>query len=245
MPHADARPPRAAAVLLAAGAGRRVGAGVNKVLLPLDGVPLIAHSVRTVLQVEGVHRVVLVVHPAERASVAEAVVPELGTHDVWLVDGGAERHHSEWAALRVLAEDIEADELDVVALHDAARPLATAALWRRVLDAAQRHGGALPALPTAPLLDRTGSVAPPVLGVQTPQAFAAGPLLVAHRAAAEEGFAGTDTAACLERAVERGLVAAEQGRVVGVPTGPDNLKVTFAEDLALAEQLLSARSSRP
>jgi 2-C-methyl-D-erythritol 4-phosphate cytidylyltransferase len=242
MHDADARPPRAAAVLLAAGAGRRVGAGTNKVLLPLLGLPVLAHSVRTVLQVEGVHRVVLVVQPAERDLVADAVAPELGTHDVWLVDGGAERHHSEWAALQVLADDIEDGELDVVALHDAARPLATAALWRRVLDAAHRYGGALPAQPMVPLLDRAGSVTPPLLGVQTPQAFAAGPLLLAHRAAAADGFVGTDTAACLERAVEQGLLPPEEMRIVGVPSGPDNLKVTFAEDLALAAQLLSGRS---
>ena len=59
---------RAAAVLLAAGSGTRVGAGRNKVLLPLDGVAVLARSVRTVLEVPGLHRVVLVVRPEDRAS---------------------------------------------------------------------------------------------------------------------------------------------------------------------------------
>ena len=55
--------PRAAAVLLAAGSGSRVGADINKVLLPVHGIPILARSVRTVLEVVGVHRVVLVVAP--------------------------------------------------------------------------------------------------------------------------------------------------------------------------------------
>src|SRR3954471_15457014 len=124
-----ARPtPRCAAVLLAAGSGTRVGAQTNKVLLPLDGAPVLAHSVRTVLDVEGVHRIVLVVRPEDREEVSAAVAPHLGAHDLWLVAGGEQRHHSEWQALQVLAEDIEEGELDVVAIHDGARPLAGADL---------------------------------------------------------------------------------------------------------------------
>src|SRR4051812_10137708 len=122
--------PRCAAVLLAAGSGTRVGAETNKVLLPLDGIPILARSVRTVLDVEEVHRVVLVVRPEDREEVAATVAPHLGAHDLWLVDGGERRHDSEWRALQVLARDIEDGELDVVAIHDAARPLATASLWR-------------------------------------------------------------------------------------------------------------------
>ncbi|MCW2819623.1 MAG: 4-diphosphocytidyl-2C-methyl-D-erythritol synthase, partial [Marmoricola sp.] len=98
---------RTAAVLLAAGSGSRVGAGVNKVLLDLDGIPVLARSVRTVLDVAGVHRVVLVCRPGETDAVREAVEPQLGPHDLWVVEGGAERHDSEWQALRVLAPDVE------------------------------------------------------------------------------------------------------------------------------------------
>jgi len=81
-------PPRTAIVLLAAGSGRRVGADRNKVLLPLDGVPVLAHSVRTALEVDGVHRVVIVVRAEDRPEMAEALGPHLGTIDVWLVYGG-------------------------------------------------------------------------------------------------------------------------------------------------------------
>lgn len=226
-----------AAVLLAAGSGTRVGAvvderPVNKVLLPVAGIPILARSVRTVLEVVGVHRVVLVVRPEDREAVREAVTPHLGAHDLWVVDGGTQRHDSEWQALRTLAAEIEEGEIDVVAIHDAARPLAPASLWRRVIDTAAEHGGAIPVTPAPRLSHRDGSLATPgLVGVQTPQAFRAGTLLDAYRRADTEGFVGTDTAACLERysSVE----------VRGVASTAANLKVTFPEDVAIAERLLS------
>jgi 2-C-methyl-D-erythritol 4-phosphate cytidylyltransferase len=230
--------PRTAAVILAAGAGTRVGAETNKVLLPLDGIPVLARSVRTVLDVEGVHRIVLVVRRDERDAVSEAVAPHLGAHDLWMVDGGEQRHDSEWAALQVLADDIEGDELDVVAIHDAARPLATPQLWSSVIAAAAEHGGAIPVVVAPQLSHRDGSLAPArLVGVQTPQAFRAPELLAAYRQADADGFLGTDTAACLEKYAD---VA-----VVGVPSTSANLKVTFPEDLGLAEALLDPLSQSP
>lgn len=223
--------PRSAIVVLAGGSGSRVGAATNKVLLPLAGVPLLAHSVRTALEVDGVHRIVLVVRAEDRVSMAAAVSPYLGSHDVWMVDGGPTRHDSEWQALQVLARDIETEELDVVAIHDAARPLAPAGLFRDVLDAAQRNGAAIPVAPAGRLSHRDGSrLSTDLVAVQTPQAFRAASLLAAYQQAAADGFTGTDTAACLERYTSLG--------VAPVPSTPSNLKVTFPEDLALAQALL-------
>ena len=223
---------RAAAVILAAGSGSRVGAPTNKVLLPLDGVPLLVHSLRTVLHVESVHRVVLVVRPGDRDAVAEAVAPHLGAHDLWLVDGGEQRHDSEWQALSSLADDIDEGELDVVAIHDAARPLAPEELWGAVIEVASERGGAIPVVRGPRLSRRDGSLAAEgLVGVQTPQAFRAPDLLAAYRQAKRDGFTGTDTAACLERYTELS--------VIGVPGATANLKVTFPEDLAVAEALLT------
>jgi 2-C-methyl-D-erythritol 4-phosphate cytidylyltransferase len=224
--------PRAAAVLLAAGSGTRLGAGTNKVLLPLDGVPILARSVRTVLDVDGVHRIVLVVRHEDREEVSAAVAPHLGAHDLWLVDGGDQRHDSEWQALRVLAADIEDGELDVVAIHDAARPLAGQQLWRSAIDAAAEHGGAIPVVESPRLSWADGTLAPrELVGVQTPQAFRARDLLAAYRQADADGFVGTDTAACLERYTDL--------TITGVPSTTANLKVTFPEDVGLAEALLN------
>jgi 2-C-methyl-D-erythritol 4-phosphate cytidylyltransferase len=227
---------RAAIVLLAAGSGRRVGAERNKVLLPLDGRPVLAHSVRTALDVEGVHRVVVVIREEDRDEVAESLAPYLGSHDVWLVAGGAERHDSEYAALRALRRDIEGGEIDVVAIHDAARPLASPALFRDVVDVASARGAAVPAVPATGLSNADGSLAPAdLVGVQTPQAFRAGPLLTAYDAAAADSFVGTDTAACLERYADTPIARVDGER--------RNLKITFAEDLRLAGELIALDAS--
>jgi 2-C-methyl-D-erythritol 4-phosphate cytidylyltransferase len=222
----------AAVVILAAGSGTRVGAEVNKVLLPLGDAPLLVASLRTAWRLPDVRRVLLVVRPEDRAAVTEAVTPHLGEHEVGVVDGGATRHGSEWNALRVLAADIEAGEVDVVAIHDAARPLAGPDLFVATLGAAREHGGALPAVPVTAVVRRDGGPAPTgLVAVQTPQAFRAAELLTAYRRADVDGFDGTDTASCFERYAE--------GRVAAVPSSAANLKVTFPEDVALAAGLAS------
>ncbi|MET3962400.1 2-C-methyl-D-erythritol 4-phosphate cytidylyltransferase [Marmoricola sp. OAE513] len=226
---------KTAIVLLAAGSGRRVGAEKNKVLLPLGGSPILARSVRTALAVESCTRIVVVVRPEDRDEVGAALAPHLGPYDVWLVDGGEERHDSETRALEALRTDIDAGELDVVAIHDGARPLASAALFTAVVAAADRYGAAVPVLRTVPLSNADGSRAPSGLAaVQTPQAFAAGPLVAAYDAAAANGFRGTDTAACLERYTDLAVHAVD-GEAA-------NIKVTFPEDLALAEELLVSQA---
>jgi 2-C-methyl-D-erythritol 4-phosphate cytidylyltransferase len=228
--------PRAAVVLLAAGSGRRVGAERNKVLMDLDGVPVLAHSVRTALRVDGAHRVVVVIRPEDREEVAEALTPHLGPHDVWLVDGGEERHDSEQRALGALRADVEAGEIDVVAIHDAARPLASAELFRTAIDVAAADGAAVPAVPAGRLNNDDGSLAPEgLVAVQTPQAFRAAPLLAAYDAAAVDGFVGTDTAACLERYADLPI-----STVIGERR---NLKITFPEDLRLVAELHSQPGS--
>ena len=239
-------PPRpgVTVVVLGAGAGNRVGAGVNKVLIELAGRPLLAWSLTHALATAGVDRVVVVAAPTEHAEVADALSAYLpqdgpdgspdGSPEVALVPGGTSRHGSEWAALQAVAGHVEAGRTDVVAIHDGARPLASPALFDAVVAAARRHGGALPAAATHGLVTADLTPAPRgLVGVQTPQAFRARPLLEAYRAAARDGFEGTDTAATFERYA--GLP------VVAVPSTPANLKVTWPEDLALAEELLSAR----
>jgi 2-C-methyl-D-erythritol 4-phosphate cytidylyltransferase len=220
-------PSGAAVVVLAAGSGTRVGAGVNKVLLPLLDRPIVAWSLRSALAVDDVRRVVLVVAAGEGPAVAEALAPFLAPEvEVRVVEGGATRHASEWQALQVLAADIRDGVVDVVAIHDGARPLAPAVLFSSVIAAAREHGGALP---TVELPGLVGGP-PGLVGVQTPQAFRAAELLAAYTEADADGFDGTDTASCLER-------YAPTVRIAAVPSSPANLKVTFPEDVTLAARL--------
>jgi 2-C-methyl-D-erythritol 4-phosphate cytidylyltransferase len=225
----------AAAVVLAGGSGTRIGAGSNKVYLPVAGRPIVSWSLRAFAAVPGVSRLVLVIRPADRA-LAEAAAADVDA-EVELVLGGVARHDSEHQALAHLAPAILADEVDVVAIHDGARPVIDPGLVAEVLAAAEHHGGAIPGLP----LDDVArddpehgltAVGGALVRVQTPQAFRAAPLLAAYRRAARDGFTGTDTAACIE--------AYAGVPVHCVPGDPRNIKVTYPADLAVAERLLSA-----
>lgn len=223
---------RAAVVLLAAGDGRRVGAATNKVLLPLAGMPVFAWSLRAIAAMSSTARVLVVIREEDRAPVERTIATYLPGLDVTVVGGGETRHGSEWNALTVLADAIEAVEIDVVAIHDAARPLAEADLFDAVVRRAAEHGGALPVRDQPALVPyeagapRDGSL----VSVQTPQAFRARPLLAAYREAERDGFVGTDTAGCIERYTDLAIHC--------VPSPATNLKVTFADDVELAEALL-------
>ena len=227
--------PRTAVVLLAAGSGTRVGAATNKVLLPLCGEPVLAWSLRTVTALPYVERLVVVVRPEDAEEVGALVRAHLADgREAVLVTGGETRHASEERGLAPLREDVAAGRVEVVAVHDSARPLAEGALFDAVVRAADRHGAALPARPQQGVVTADGRThVTGLLGVQTPQAFRAGALLDAYARAATDGFTGTDTASCV--AAYAGLSAR------AVPAPATNLKVTFPEDVALAERLLDAR----
>jgi len=220
--------------MLAAGDGTRVGHNTNKVLLPLAGRRVFTWAIRWAMSLPHIWDIVLVIRETDRASVAAILDRELEGHEITVVTGGSSRHESEWKAIQVLRPAIEAAEIDVVVIHDAARPLAGAALFRDVIDAAHAYGGALP-VRDQPALTRIRENGAPhderTVAVQTPQAFRARPLLTAYTRADRDGFIGTDTASCVERYTD--LV------VRCVAGDARNIKITFPEDLFLAERLLA------
>ena len=242
--HNRAAPP-CAGIVLAAGAGTRVGHSGSKAYLPLHGRTMLVWALEALAATGGVERLVLAVRSQDLALAAEVLERELPGIQVDLVAGGTTRHQSEHLALLRLAGEIRGGAIDAVLLHDAARPLASTALAERVLAAALSRGAAVPGVPVDNLLavDAAGLLAPGAPGggerlvsIQTPQAFRAAPLLAAYEAAARDGFAGTDTAACVERYTDL--------EVAVVPGEPGNLKITFADDLLIAERLLR-RQARP
>jgi 2-C-methyl-D-erythritol 4-phosphate cytidylyltransferase len=232
-PEVSSRRTRAAAVILAAGDGRRSGHQTNKVLLPLAGRRVFTWSIRWARLLPEVCRTIVVIREEDRDVVLRTVEREVGPPEVEVVVGSSTRHGSEWEALQVLAPAIEAGEIDVVVIHDAARPLAGTDLWAAVIDAAARTGGAIPADEHGHLafLHGLGGPEQRIVAVQTPQAFSARPLLDAYRKADIDGFVGTDTASCIER-----YGSAE---VQCLPGDPGNIKVTFPDDLFIAERLLA------
>ena len=215
------------AVVVAAGAGRRYGSR-PKQYEDLGGERVIDRSLATARA--AADHVVVVLAPGDAAE-GEALV-ESGAADV-AVAGGAERADSVRAALAVIDADAA-----VIVVHDAARPLASAALHQAVVAAV--HAGADAAIPGVPLSDTVKRVAPgeqggevvvetldrsALVAVQTPQAFRAD--LLRRRGPA--GADATDDAA---------LVEAVGGTVVVVPGEATNLKITGPQDLALATVLL-------
>jgi 2-C-methyl-D-erythritol 4-phosphate cytidylyltransferase len=214
------------------------------VYLPLAGRPVIAWSVAILAANPQVGPVVLVVREQDRAVAAEAVAAAGAARPVEVVAGGASRQESELAGLRRLAERIADGRVDVVLVHDGARPLLSPLLVDRVLTAARDVGGAVPGLPRHDLVAAGpgGGVVGPapdgLVAVQTPQGFRADALLRAYEAAARDGFAGTDTESCVAR-------YAPEVRVRRVDGEGRNIKITYGHDLEVATAVLSAGHPGP
>jgi 2-C-methyl-D-erythritol 4-phosphate cytidylyltransferase / 2-C-methyl-D-erythritol 2,4-cyclodiphosphate synthase len=216
---------RIAAVLVAAGSGIRFGAETPKQFLGLLGRPVIRHGAETLAGHVG--------HLLQPIGDAAAVVAALdGLAHLLPVPGGATRQESVRAGLEALAPHAP----DIVLVHDAARPIIPPGTIEALLEALREAPGAIPAVPVADTLKRghAGRIVATVprddlFRAQTPQAFHFEILLAAHRA----GLASaTDDAALLEA---QGLAVAL------VPGAEDNIKVTYPEDLARLERVMSAR----
>jgi 2-C-methyl-D-erythritol 4-phosphate cytidylyltransferase len=225
---------RLAAIVLAGGRGARVRSGINKVFLPIHDRAVVDYSVRTFQRARDVTRIVIAVRPEDRDRldhlIAEETMPALTT-----VEGGSTRHQSELSAIESLATAIDTGSIDLIAIHDGARPFMTFDLLDACVEAASRFGGGVPGMPPeAPLYQLEDGAARPLasdalMRVQTPQVFRARQLLEAYRASVEAGFEGVDTAETMEKfsTVE----------VAIVPGDERNMKVTFVEDLFRAEEL--------
>jgi 2-C-methyl-D-erythritol 4-phosphate cytidylyltransferase len=177
-----------------------------------------------------------VIHPSDADLANVTLEREVQGVRVEIVFGGATRHESEHNALQHLAPAIRAGEIEVVIIHDGARPLATPQLFLEITKAAKQFGGAIPTIPVdSRELERMQRGT--VVRVQTPQGFIARELLEAYNKAAIDGFIGTDTAACIEK-------YAPSITTLAVSADVSNIKITFPQDLAIAEHVLALRRYR-
>jgi 2-C-methyl-D-erythritol 4-phosphate cytidylyltransferase len=222
--------PKVASIVLAAGSGTRFGHSMNKVWLQLNGKHIISRSLANSVANFTDVRSILVINPDDEEFARQALAQDGMPANIEIVHGGASRHESEYNALQYLKTDIVAGKIDLVLIHDGARPLATPQIFAAIADAARTHGGAIPTIALDPhemdtARDET------VARVQTPQGFRAQQLLVAYEKAAVQGFIGTDTAACMEEFFP-------DVKTVAVPGDVFNIKITYPQDLALAELLV-------
>jgi 2-C-methyl-D-erythritol 4-phosphate cytidylyltransferase len=224
--------PTVATVIVAAGEGRRLGAG-PKAFVALAGRALFLHSLERLSGVPGLIEQVLVVPAGEKARVEEEFAADLRRLKVSrVVEGGARRQDSAAAGFRAVSAKAE-----VVLIHDAARPLVLAADAARVAEAAAREGAALLAVPLADTLKREGPkgrVAETLdrrglWRAATPQGFRRAVYAAALERAGRDGPEATDDAMLVERA--GGAVALVEG-------DPSNLKITTVADLRAAEAIL-------
>jgi len=222
-----------AAVIVAAGQGVRAGGGMPKQFQRIGGETLLRRALSCFL---GAPKVTFV-QPVIRSEDVDLVrVETAGLNVLPPVFGGATRQASVRAGLEALLPR----KPDIVLVHDAARPFASADLIARAIAAAEKTGAAIPGLPvtdTIKRVDVSGSVETTLDRaslrlVQTPQAFAFPALVAAHRRAAEQGREDfTDDAELAEWA----------GMKVSVfPGEPGNTKFTTAEDFVRAEAIQAA-----
>ena len=232
MTDADAAPCSVGVVIVAAGAGTRLGAGLPKAFVPLRGRPLLGHALDTVAALPGL-RAVVVVAPADLVDrIAPAWAGVDLPPDAVVVAGGSERTDSVAAGLAAVGD------VDVVLVHDAARCLTPLAVFERVVAAVR--AGAAGAVPGIPLVDTVKTVdahgvitgtpdRATLRAVQTPQGFAREVLVAAYRS----GVGATDDAALVELAGHH---------VVVVEGDPLAFKVTTLDDLERAERVLAERA---
>lgn len=221
-------------IIPAAGQGKRMGAGKNKLLLTLEATPILIHTLKVFEADPECSGIILAIHPDDEQEF-KSLLNEYGIHKVSsLVTGGKERQDSVYNGLMAVSS------LDgIVLVHDAARPFIKIETIHRLVDAASKDGGAIVAVPVKDTIKKAANnqVSETVersslWSVQTPQAFRVSVLLEAHNKAAREQFIGTDESSLVERIPQP----------VSIIEGDyDNIKLTTPEDLYFAEAILRKR----
>ncbi len=228
-----------AILVVAAGRGSRAGPGHPKQYRNIAGRPLLAHTLEALLKAAPEARLITVIHPDDADFYAQAI-KHLSVADIARLHapahGGEMRQDSVRLGLEALARHMPLPE--IVLIHAGARPFPSAALIARARAAAMMHGAAVPGLALIDTVKEVDGgnriIATPqraaLRTVQTPQAFRFDLILAAHRKAQQEGQSGlTDDAAIAEWA----------GHDVHIFEGEqENMKITSAEDINLAESKL-------
>lgn len=234
---------RTAAVVLAAGSGKRMNAGVKKQYMEIAGRPVLYYSLKA-FEESFIDEIVLVVSQDEIEQVQESYVNQYGFQKILrIVAGGKERYHSVACGLQAVRQDC-----DFVFIHDSARPMLTQEILQRVYRAVQEEEACVVGVPskdTVKIADEQGyvSVTPNrslVWNVQTPQVFsyplvhsAYEELLQKEQELLAAGVQITDDAMVVEHLAHH--------KVKLVEGSYENIKITTPEDVQIAERYLQSR----
>ncbi|MDO8308822.1 MAG: 2-C-methyl-D-erythritol 4-phosphate cytidylyltransferase [Actinomycetota bacterium] len=226
---------RTAALVPAAGRGERLGPGAPKALRPLGGIPMLVHAVRALAASRVVDLVVVAAPEDDVEAVTSMLADQEFSAEVVVVTGGPTRQDSVARALLGLPDDV-----DVVLVHDAARPLVPAEVVGSVVSAVRSgHPAVVPGLPVVDTIKQVDAACDvertvdreSLRAIQTPQGFDRAVLQRAH-AAADLDAVATDDA---------GLVERLGTRVHVVPGHEEAFKVTTPLDVVIAEAILARR----
>lgn len=220
-----------AAIIAAAGQGRRMGHKTPKQYLLLNGKPVLWHTLKTFTGMGIFSEIILVVNKKDRDYCQKHLLDKYKFKDVRCVTGGRERQDSVYEGLKSLAA------CDYVTIHDGVRCLVSAEVIRKTILAARKYQAAIAAVPlkdTVKESDNREMVKKTIdrdklWSIQTPQVFRYELIMAAYRQAGRKGFYGTDDA---------GLVEKAGGKVRLVMASYNNIKITTAIDLAIAESVL-------
>lgn len=225
-------------IVLAAGAGRRMGYKENKIFIPLGGHSIIQRTIQNVEKIEGLKEIILVVAEGEQEYMSNHI-QGLDLHiPVKIVLGGRERQDSVAYGLKAVSEDS-----NIVLVHDGARPLASTKLFDFVVRAAIEYGAAtvgVPATDTIKRVDTEHTVIETLkrselYQIQTPQGFQKDLFKEAHQKAYDEKYLGTDDVSLVEYL----------GKPVHIVSGDYcNIKVTTPNDIAVAKRYLGIEDKR-
>ncbi|SES40110.1 2-C-methyl-D-erythritol 4-phosphate cytidylyltransferase [Psychrobacillus sp. OK032] len=220
-------------LLPAAGSGKRMGAGQNKLFLELRKIPILIHTLRAFEQDPKCYQIVLAVKKEEQAFIEELLAKHRITKVAAITEGGGERQHSVYACLKA------SPSKGILLVHDAARPFIRQEVTHRLVQSAEEFGAAVAAVRAKDTMKKVenGIIQETVDReslwiIQTPQAFKYDVLEKAERLADEEGFLGTDEAMLVERLGEQVHI---------VESTYDNVKMTTQEDLLFGEVILTKR----
>ena len=217
-------------MLPAAGSGKRMGAGQNKLFLELNHTPILIHTLLVFEKDSACKGIILAVKPEERKEI-KAMLDKFGISKIkHLVDGGSERQYSVAACINVHTEN------GIVLVHDAARPFLLRSVITNLVQKATDHGAAIAAVkPKDTMKLAVNGVVEETVDretlwiVQTPQAFQYDVLKEASELAIRDGFLGTDESMLVERL----------GHPVQIVESTyENVKMTTQEDLAFGEIIL-------
>ena len=215
-------------LIAAAGQGKRMGLGKNKLFIEFEGKPVLIHTIEKFYNLSWISEIIIVVNPEEQ-NIVKNLLKKYNLQVTHIVPGGKERQDSIESGLSYIHSDY-------VMIHDGARPFIRSSVLNDLYKLVTKEDAVVLGVPvkdTIKTVDKTGTILTTpdrrsLWAIQTPQAFRLSIIKKAYQLAQETGFYGTDDSSLVENI----------GLKVKVTLGDyDNIKITTKEDIKIAQTI--------